>query len=94
MDNIKEVKEGMVYEKMQWSTVIDLQNKLITHVMINITEVKVDDEVVDPDGIPLVWVEGKYVTRVRRMTNEEFEKYVKEFEIKIDICECLVEIKV
>lgn len=70
---------------MGWTTLIDLQNKLITHVAVNITKVEVDAGILDPDGIPLVWVEGKYVTRVRRMTEEEYKKYTKEAELKVEL---------
>jgi len=84
MENTKEIGEG-VYEKVQWSTVIDLQNKLITYVTYNITKIDVDDNIADPDGIPLVWIEGKHVTRVRRMTEEEYVKYVTEFGAKMEI---------
>ena len=73
------------FVSMGWTTAIDLKNKLVIHVAINMTKISVDVELVDPDGIPLVWVEGKHVTRVRRMTDMEFEKYVKEYGINAEI---------
>ena len=73
------------FVSMGWTTSIDLKNKLVIHVAINMTKISIDVEVVDPDGLPLVWVEGKHVTRVRRMTDMEFEKYVKEYGLKTEI---------
>jgi hypothetical protein len=62
-----------------WTTIIDTNNKLVIHVAINITKAEVDQKITDPDGIPLVWVEGKHVIRVRRMTDEEFIEYAKQY---------------
>lgn len=70
---------------MGWTTIIDLPNKLVVHVAINVTKVEVDPTNVDPDGLPLVWVEGKHVTRVRKMTDEEFVDYVKKYGYKIEV---------
>lgn len=70
---------------MGWSTIVDTHNKLILHVTINVTKVQVDPGITDPDGVPLMWVEGTHVTRVRRMTEEEFVKYAREFGLKMEI---------
>lgn len=70
---------------MGWTTIVDLAHKLVIHVAINVTKVEVDVGVTDPDGNPLVWVEGKHVTRVRRMTEEEYVKYAREFGLKMEI---------
>lgn len=70
---------------MGWTTVIDLKNKLVIHVSMNVTEANVDEKLKDPDGIPLVWVGGKPITRVRRMTEEEYVKYVKEFGLNFEV---------
>lgn len=72
-------------ETMGWTTIIDLENKLVIHVAVNVIRAEVDKKLVDPDGIPLVWIEGKYVTRVRKMTEEEFMKYTKEFGLKMEL---------
>lgn len=70
---------------MGWTTLIDLNNKLVLHVAIDIEKFTVDGTSRDPDGIPLTYVEGKHVTRVRYMTDEEFDKYVKEFGMKLEV---------
>jgi hypothetical protein len=70
---------------MGWTTIVDLQMKLVIHVAINVTKTEIDAEIVDPDGLPLVWVEGKHVTRVRRMTDEEFMKYAKEYGFEMEV---------
>lgn len=71
--------------KFGWCTVFDMSNKLVIYTSTQITKIKVDHENSDPDGVPLVWVEGRPVTRVRKMTEEEFTKYVKEFGMKIEL---------
>ena len=81
----KSSNPDMQITNMGWTTVIDLKNKLVIHVALNVTQIEVDGVIVDPDGIPLVWVEGKYVTRVRKMTEEEFVKYVTQFGVKMEI---------
>lgn len=70
---------------MGWTTIVDLSNKLVIHVAMNVTRVEIDEEIIDPDGLPLTWVEGKYVTRVRKMTEEEFVKYAKQYGWKMEI---------
>jgi len=85
MENMIAIKEGMMYEKMGWSTILDLQNRLIVYVSYMSINYKVDYSQCDPDGLPLVLIEQQRVTRVRKMTEEEFEKYVKEFGMKMEI---------
>jgi hypothetical protein len=70
---------------MGWTTMVDLENKLVIHVGMNVTKLIIDPVEVDPDNIPLVWVEGKPVTRVRRMTEEEYIKYAKQFGLKFEV---------
>lgn len=70
---------------MGWTTIVDTLNKLVVHVAFHMTKVNIDAGVTDPDGVPLVWVEGKAVTRVRKMTDEEFMKYTREFGLKMEV---------
>ena len=80
------LKDSNVYiSDIGWTTLIDLKNKLILYVAINIEKFDIDATKVDPDGIPLTYVEGKHVTRVRKMTDVEFDKYVTEFGMKLEI---------
>lgn len=81
------MNNGMNIPSMGWSMIIDLNNKLVIYVAVNVIKVEVDPDTTkcDPDGVPLVWVEGKHVTRVRRMTDEEFQKYVTQYGMKFEV---------
>lgn len=71
--------------KMGWTTIVDVDNKLVIHVGMNVSNLIIDPVQVDPDGLQLVWVEGKPVTRVRRMTEEEYIRYATQFGLKMNI---------
>lgn len=66
------------FENPQWSKIIDTDNRLVVHVMHLTSSYGVDASVIDPDGLPLVYFEQTRVTRVRKMTDEEYESVVKE----------------
>ena len=71
--------QNKVFDSMQWSTVHDMENKLITYVTFVIKGYKVDADRVDPDGVPIVYLELERVTRVRKMTESEFEELFKTY---------------
>jgi hypothetical protein len=74
-----------LFDKMQWSTIIDMDNKLIIHVAHLVKDYKIDTTKCDPDGVPLVFIAHERVTRVRKMTEKEFEEAVKEFGYNYEI---------
>lgn len=61
--------------KFAWATKYDVENKIVMHLTVQLTEYKIDVEQVDPDGIPLVFIRGMLVTRVRKMTDEEYNTH-------------------
>jgi len=68
-----------VFDKMEWSVVHDMENKLLIYIANIIKEYKVDTQRFDPDGIPLVYFGLERVTRVRKMTDKEYEDLFKEY---------------
>lgn len=74
-----------VFEDMQWSTVVDVENKLIVYYAYISTEYTVDSKRKDPEGVPLVFLGQSRITRTRKMTDEEYVGYVKQTGMKFDI---------
>ena len=68
------------YEKMQWSTYMMPEHKIVMHCGLLMSKIHIDYEKLDPDGLPLVFFEGQKVTRVRKMTEMEFEECMKRME--------------
>jgi hypothetical protein len=81
--NAKKVDLVSIVSKEKWSTYFDVQNKLVIYVTNVLCNLHVDYSNDDPDGIPLVWVERLPVTRVRKMTEKEYEDAMKEFTANI-----------
>ena len=65
--------KNKVFDAMQWSIVHDMENKLITYISHVVKEYTVDADKVDPDGVPIVYLGLDIITRVRKMTEKEFE---------------------
>lgn len=74
-----------LFDKMHWSTIIDMEHKLIIHVAPLVKEYRVDENKCDPDGVPLLFITHEKITRVRKMTEKEFEEAAKEFGYSYEI---------
>ena len=85
--NIRRVEDSSVLREEKWSTYFDIQNRLVIHVGSALKTLYVDHNQIDPDGIPLVWVERQTITRVRQMTESEFEEAMNHYAKSIVINE-------
>jgi len=71
------MNKSKVFEYMGWVTIRDVEHKLILYVSQVIDEYTVDKGRIDPDGVPLVYFKTRIVTRIRKMTEEEYTECVK-----------------
>lgn len=85
---MKNVDLDMVVRNEQWSTYYDVANRIVLHTITYMKVLRIDENNSDPDGIPLLWVEPQLATRVRRMTDEEFDECIKrlgkDYEIRLE----------
>lgn len=75
---ITKVENKSMRVNEQWSVYYDMKNKLVIQLLPVFASLEIDEEKCDPDGIPLVFLLFDKVTRVRKMTDKEFEDLDKE----------------
>lgn len=75
---ITKVENESMRVNERWSVYYDMKNKLVIQLLPVFVSLEIDEKKCDPDGTPLVFLLFDKVTRVRKMTDKEFEDLDKE----------------